>query len=159
MKRSVLGIDPGPAKTAWVELSSREEIMFGLYDNDELVAYLKGGLVSKDTDVVIEMIASYGMPVGQTTFETCVFIGRVTQICLDAGAVVKYAYRKKIVTWLCGSAKAKDANVRQALIDKYGEQGTKNNRGATYGISKDVWSALAVATYYNEGGYEQDNKL
>jgi hypothetical protein len=41
--------------------------------------------------------------------------------------------------------KAKDANIRQALIDKIGPQGTKKDPGPTYGISKDVWSALAIA--------------
>lgn len=155
----MLGIDPGPQKTAWVKMCKDGVMMFGLYDNEEFTSYLKGGLVDSETDVVVEMIASYGMPVGQTTFETCVFIGRIIQISMDRGANTMYAYRKKIVTWLCGSARAKDANVRQALIDKYGEPGTKNNRGATYGISKDIWSALAIATYYKEGGYQQDNRL
>lgn len=129
----------------------------GLVPNQELMSLLKNGLADKSTRVVVEMIASYGMPVGQTTFETCVFIGRIHQICEDMGSEVLYAYRKKIVTWHCGSSRAKDGNVRQALIDKYGEQGTKKNPGPTYGVSKDIWSALAIATYYTEGGWNQDN--
>ena len=43
--------------------------------------------------------------------------------------------------------RAKDGNVRQALIDLIGEQGTKKNKGPTYGISSHSWAALAVAVY------------
>jgi len=49
---------------------------------------------------------------------------------------------------LCGSARAKDTNIRQALIDRYGGSaaiGKKAAPGPLYGVSKDVWSALAVA--------------
>jgi hypothetical protein len=57
-------------------------------------------------------------------------------------------YRKDIKLAFCGTCKAKDANVRQALIDRFGEQGTKLNPGRLYGIKKDMWSALAVALFW-----------
>ena len=40
---------------------------------------------------------------------------------------------------------AKDANVRQRLLDLVGPRGTKKAHGPTYGISGDEWAALAVA--------------
>jgi hypothetical protein len=43
--------------------------------------------------------------------------------------------------------RAKDANIRQALIDKIGPQGTKAQPGPTYGIKSHSWAALAVAVY------------
>ena len=86
----------------------------------------------------IEMVASYGMPVGKTVFETCVWIGRF-DACEDATLV----YRKDVKMHLCGSMRAKDSNIRQALIDKLGKEVTK-------GVSKDVWSALAVAVTVSE---------
>ncbi|MGH7470493.1 MAG: hypothetical protein ACRENP_21315 [Longimicrobiales bacterium] len=46
---------------------------------------------------------------------------------------------------LCKNPKAKDQNIRQALIDLLGAPGTKKNPGPTYGISGDAWSALAIA--------------
>ena len=51
---------------------------------------------------------------------------------------------------LCGSAKAKDSNIRQAIIDRYGGDpkrciGTKKAPGPLYGISADQWAALALA--------------
>ena len=58
--------------------------------------------------------------------------------------------------------KAKDSNIRQALIDRFGPVGTKKNPGWFYGVSKDVWAAIAVGgvtfhDLYLEGqGYEKE---
>jgi len=54
-------------------------------------------------------------------------------------------YRKEVKIYLCGSMKAKDPNIRQALIDRLGDPGTKKNPGPTYGVKSHAWSALAVA--------------
>jgi hypothetical protein len=90
------------------------------------------------------MIASYGMAVGASTFETCVWIGRFIEV---ARVDVELIFRKDIKLFLCGTMRAKDANIRQALIDKIGPQGTKKTPGPTYGIKSHSWAALAVAVY------------
>jgi len=41
--------------------------------------------------------------------------------------------------------KAKDTNIRQALIDMIGPQGKKSCPGPTFGMSSHTWAALAVA--------------
>jgi hypothetical protein len=50
--------------------------------------------------------------------------------------------------FLCGSMKAKDSSIRQAIIDRYrkpdGKCPTKKG-GPLHGISGDCWAALAVA--------------
>jgi hypothetical protein len=52
--------------------------------------------------------------------------------------------------------KAKDSNIRQALIDRYAQfdfkngKGTKANQDVFYGVSKDVWAAIAVGVTYYE---------
>ena len=51
---------------------------------------------------------------------------------------------------LCHSAQAKDANIRQALIDRFGDVGTKRNPGWFYGVSKDVWAAIAVGVTWHD---------
>ena len=76
-------------------------------------------------EIVIEMIASYGMPVGKEVFETCVWIGKFAQA---SGIKEEYIYRKEEKMNLCHSMKAKDSNIRQALIDRFGPVGTKNNK-------------------------------
>ena len=54
-------------------------------------------------------------------------------------------YRQDVKQFLCHSARAKDGNIRQAIIDRLGPPGVKSAPGVTYGISKHLWSALAVA--------------
>ena len=49
---------------------------------------------------------------------------------------------------LCNSMRAKDANVRQAILDRFGGKaaaiGRKRQPGPLYGIAGDLWAALAV---------------
>ena len=59
--------------------------------------------------------------------------------------------RRAVKLALCGDSRAKDANIRQALIDRFGGSaaiGRKAAPGPLYGISRDVWSALAIAVTY-----------
>ncbi len=67
--------------------------------------------------------------------------------------------RRAVKLALCGDSRAKDANIRQALIDRFGGSaavGRKAAPGPLYGISRDVWSALAIAvTYSIQGASEQ----
>lgn len=97
---------------------------------------------------VIEMVASYGMPVGKEVFDTCVWIGRFTQQADEIGKEYKYIYRKDEKMNICNSMKAKDSNIRQALIDRFGEVGTKKNPGWFYGFKTDIWQAYAVGVTY-----------
>ena len=98
--------------------------------------------------VVIEMVACYGMPVGKEVFDTCIWIGRFIQEADELGAVYDYIYHKEEKMNLCNSMKAKDCNIRQALIDRFGVVGTKKNPGWFYGFKADIWSAYAVAVTY-----------
>lgn len=107
--------------------------------------------------VVIEMVSHYGtgMPVGKSVFDTCVWIGRFIQEWARLGGV-HYALiqRQRIKALLCGSARAKDANVRQALIDRWGGRekaiGRKACPGPLYGVKTHIWAALAVAVAFCE---------
>jgi hypothetical protein len=101
----------------------------------------------------IEMVASYGMPVGREVFETVRWIGRFQQAWRDP-ETVRFVYRKDVKLHLCGSARAKDANIRQALIDKLGPVGTKAVPGPLYGVKSHIWSALAVAVTALEGPFD-----
>lgn len=106
--------------------------------------------------VCIEMVACYGMAVGAETFNTCLWIGRfVERWNYLNGVTPKLIYRRDIKLHHCGTAKAKDSNIRQALIDKYGPPGNKKAPGGTYGISKHMWAALAVAAYVHETEQEK----
>lgn len=142
---NLLAIDPGSTQSAYISTrrdgTSYQISQFGKVDNEAVKSILESNWEA----ISIEMIASYGMPVGAEVFETCLWIGRFVQAA--APKPVRLVYRREVKMHLCGSMKAKDGNIRQALIDKIGPQGTKKNPGPTYGISGDVWSALAVAVY------------
>jgi hypothetical protein len=140
---SILAIDPGTHKSGFVVWNG-EVRQFAVVDNEVLRRMLTQELFQEHDKVAIEMVASYGMPVGREVFETCVWIGRFVERCYRPAFLV---YRKDVKLHLCGSARAKDGNIRQALIDKHGPCGTKKAPGKLYGISGHLWAALAVADY------------
>jgi hypothetical protein len=140
--RIVLGIDPGTTESAWVLWDGSRVLKGGILQNEDL-RYILAGDELKHTHAAVEMVACYGMPVGREVFETCVWIGRFSEY-IDAEMV----FRRDVKLHLCNSAKAKDANIRQALIDKHGHVGTKNNPGPLYGVKSHLWAALAVAVYW-----------
>ena len=147
---SILAIDPGPIKSAYVVLNDDLSLKkFGMEENDLVLAIIDTACFEHFEHVVIEMIASYGMAVGKDVFNTCVWIGRFTQ---EASRFVepKYIYRKEEKMNLCHSMKAKDGNIRQALIDRFGPVGKKKTPGWFYGVSKDVWAAVAVGVTYHD---------
>lgn len=118
-------------------------------DNENVLKLIASNAESGLCRVAIEMVASYGMPVGEDVFETVVWIGRFMQVsgCPEKVERIK---RHEVKMHLCHNARAKDANIRQALIDKLGPQGTKKNPGPTYGVKSHAWAALAVAVTAHE---------
>lgn len=159
---NILAIDPGPEHSGYVLIDAEtlEVKSSGSCTNNEtIIQFLRDGYIDVNGKgihgfhvVACEMIASYGMAVGQEVFNTCVQIGRFIQaykMLLNAGDVI-LVKRQEAKMHLCHSPKAKDANVMQALKDKLGEVGTKKNPGPLYGISKHAWAALAVGVYAAE---------
>lgn len=155
---TILTIDPGNEQSAYVVFNTAERVPveFQKISNAELLSRVEGARGSATRwggieHLAIEMIASYGMPVGREVFETCVFIGRLIQAWNGPHTLV---YRKDVKLHLCGQPRAKDANIRQALIDMWGGKdkaiGKKATPGPLYGVSADVWSALAIAVTYTD---------
>lgn len=138
----ILAIDPGTTESGWVIYADGRVQQSGVDENAAILERIAESNLC--TDLCIEMVASYGMPVGREVFETVRWIGRMAQCWRDPEAV-RYVYRREVKSHLCGSMKAKDGNVRQALIDKLGAPGTKAAPGATYGVRSHAWAALAVA--------------
>lgn len=142
----LLALDPGTTHTAaltWCT-SSESVISSAIFPNEELIKLLEVPF----TDILyIEMVACYGMPVGREVFETVLWIGRFQERWSKESELV---YRRDIKIHLCNSARAKDGNIRQSLIDRYGEPGTKKAPGKLYGIKSHLWAALAVAVYASD---------
>lgn len=148
----IIAIDPGPEQSAIIHWATGVIVSSEILSNQNVIGELHC-LFCPSCELFIEMIASYGMPVGKETFETCVWIGRFIEAWHQiSGKMANTIYRKDIKLHHCASVRAKDANVRQALIDKYGAKGTKKNQGVTYGLNSHLWAAFALATYASEKG-------
>ena len=154
----IFAIDPGNVESAYVVIDSKtlEPIEVKKTRNEEvrkrLYAFInKHHLSSK---FAIEMVASYGMAVGKTVFDTCVWIGRFAEIIETFECKVDLIYRKNVKLNLCQNMRAKDSNITQALIDRFAHgvgnkgKGTKANPGWFYGFKKDIWQAYAVAVTF-----------
>lgn len=154
----ILAIDPGPTHSAfllWDGAVRHKGVLDNISFRNALVTpWETFGLVVDH--FAIEMIACYGMPVGKEVFETCIQIGRIVEIfdwtikSRPNGSKLTMVYRRDIKLHLCGSARAKDANIRQALIDRVGPQGKKASPGPTYGLARHDWAALAIAIYVSD---------
>lgn len=108
----LLAIDPGTTESAWLMYDGSEIKNCGIDSNQWVCNTFSGCVTHQGMQPAIEMIASYGMPVGRETFETCLWIGRFIE-SFGGGDLV---YRKDIKMHLCHSMRAKDANVRQAIV-------------------------------------------
>ncbi|MDQ1921650.1 hypothetical protein [Massilia pseudoviolaceinigra] len=150
---SILAIDPGTEQSGWCVFDGEAVAACGVMPNAEMLDYLqRAHFRINGHRLALEMIASYGMAVGREVFETCVWIGRFKQ-AWHAPDRVELVYRKDVKMHLCGTPRAKDPNVRQALLDmfpatgggKTPQVGTKGQPGPLYGVSSHAWAALAVA--------------
>ena len=146
----VYAIDPGTTESGWVLLDRGNVVGTGVDNNHDVLRWIKHGQSAHL--LAIEMIAGMGMTVGQTTFDTCKWIGRFQQAWRDPD-LVQLVLRRQVKTFLCGNQQAKDQNIRQALLDIFPctgggatpQIGTKAKPGPLYGVSSHAWSALAVA--------------
>ena len=77
----ILAIDPGNEQSAYILTDNNLKIIeHGKCENEPLKAHLNNMAAGfTNLTVAIEMIASYGMPVGKEVFETCLFIGQLQE--------------------------------------------------------------------------------
>lgn len=152
----IFGIDPGTVESGYVLFNSdnMQVVESGVVGNEELLQMSSWD----NSDIVcIEMVASYGQAVGQTTFETVLWIGRFVQMSVLKNKDYKLLYKKKDINpTLCFSSNVKDTHIRQAILDMFPatgggsipQKGTKAQPGPLYGVSSHAISALAVALTY-----------
>jgi len=152
---TILAIDPGDQQSAFclIDRASRRPIEFAKVANSVLLEHLRTNTWGQDV-AAIEMIASYGMAVGAYVFETCVWIGRFAEaVVYSQHLEPDLIKRQPVKLHHCHSAKAKDTNVRQALIDRFGAgasnggKGTRADPGWFYGFAADVWQSYALAVF------------
>lgn len=140
----ILSIDPGPLLSAYVELDPKgfKIESFGKVSNEVVLQMVRTcQRQGSHSLLAVETIQSFGMSVGEEVFSTCIFVGRLWEAFRSPVRLVK---RTEVKMHICRDPRARDGNIRQALIDRFGPPGTKKEPGKLYGISGDCWSALAI---------------
>ena len=149
----ILAIDPGSTQSgiAYIQRHTYRPIDVRKVGNEEIF-----GLHLPNNEVAIEMVGHYGtgMPAGKTVFDTCVWIGRFMQHFKSSGVEVHLIMRGEVKMNICGTMRAKDSNIIQALVDRFAPgarnygKGTKKDKGWFYGFSADIWQAYALGVTF-----------
>lgn len=160
-KKYILGIDTGSEETGicLIEATTFKPIVFGKIPNVNMFDWFNQNndkINEENCIVAYEQFKNYGMPIGDSTIKSIEWNGRFLQHLEDVYNIKQWhpVMRVEEKINICGSIKAKDSNIRQALINRFGEVGTKKKPGFFYGFKKDIWSAFAVAvTFIDKNSY------
>ena len=109
---TILAIDPGSKKSGWIVLKDGMPTQWGWDENDGV---LSRALRWNGDFLLIEDVTHMGMAVGKDVFETVRWSGR-----FDSYQQATFIDRKQVKLALCGNPRAKDPNIRQAIIDRFG---------------------------------------
>lgn len=155
----IFAIDPGNEYSAYcvIDRETLRPLEFAKLTNDELYDLIRGRRFDETDQAVIEMIESYGMAVGKEVFETVYWIGRFYETLKHKCTILpERLYRKEEKLHICHDTRAKDTNIRVALIDRFAQHDFKNGKGTKkdpdwfYGFKADCWAAYAVAITFAE---------
>ena len=148
----IVAIDPGTTESAITVYGSNTGQWSAIWPNRKIADYLRARKYPDDTILIIEQIQHMGtgMPAGKSVFITVKWTG-----VFFAWWPLNTRYeisRPTVKANVCGTAQAKDKNIRQAMIDRYPpigggktpQIGIKSNPGPLLGYHDDMWASLAV---------------
>lgn len=154
----LVAIDPGPEESGVVCLSLQPFVTIqskAIYPNATLLDNCRH--IDARALVAIEDSTPRGQPSGRAVFDTLRWIGRFEEASRGASTVALVSRMHVLGTW-CKGTKRGDTEVRAAMIELFGQKGTKGEPGPTYGFAKDEWAALAVAaTHIQDLGWIYSN--
>lgn len=145
-RKVLLAIDPGTTESAYVVYCGTLW-QFGLLPNEKLLEEIK---VSTCTHLCIEEMRSYGQTVGIEVFQTIFWAGRFAQ-AFNGGPFCLLT-RGDVKLHLCQDARAKDKDVREALIYRFGGPEQTKKGGVLHKVAGDMWAALGVAVTWWDNG-------
>ena len=149
--KNIIGIDPGTTQSAFVIWDGFKILQMGIWDNTKLNCYLAGDQIDfvfvtdRIDALIIEKIESMGMAVGASVFETVYWTG-IFACTYGIGFTMRMP-RRDVKLHLCGSMRAKPANIRQALIDRFEPDLKPRQRpkGIMKGLTNHTLDAFALA--------------
>lgn len=166
-KKYILALDTGSYESAFVLYNKETKQLADRHwlPNTELIERFKKYYSSGDIELVlIEMSASYGMPIGMEVLMNCFVIGMFAQLAKQYNIPVKLIFRKTVKLELCGALrKVNDSAVNITIRDMYwGEPGSKSKKNlnpfyfneeteeneARGEMENNQWAALSILTAY-----------
>ena len=143
----ILAIDPGPEQSGYViwNTDSQKVEETGKIDNDELLLVCA---CADCTSFVSEQFGNMGRTVGLSTFTACNWGGRFEQeyrSFTKGDTTVLSILRHEVKTFFEAKGKGPDAQIRAAILDRFGGKGkaigNKANPGPLYGVKADICAA------------------
>ena len=147
---TIIGIDPGAKQSGFVVWNPTSKTITYSYigENDFLLGCIREA--PPKSIVAIEQLRGYGLRVGNDTFDSIWWSGRFAQAAKSSGMPFVILPRADICNHLTDNPKCGDKGIRDALIDRYGQPGSKKEPGRLYGIKSHLWAALAAAVVAGE---------
>lgn len=155
--KPVFAIDAGDTLSGFAILEHKSKLLripgmktFGKVPNEEILELIK--MWHGRCDFAIEFPYPKNNTVPFEVFAMTAWVGRMEQVILDLGSTSTRIFRHRQKSVMCRSGAATDAMIRASVIDLLGGKGTKSNPGPTFGVTADVWQAIAVGiTHIVEG--------
>ena len=153
---TILAIDPGPTRSAYVLLVDGQPTVTEKLPNEEVLEIARRW---RGDATVIEWITVASIA-GAEVYQTCRWVGRFEQVSsvpvvlLPRGDVVAHFFGKRNV-------RGADSLIRRTVMDRFGgdaAKGVKAHPGPLYGFHADCWQALGVAIAHAEGAKPTEKK-
>ena len=146
----ILGVDPGTTESGYALIGAdwrdAGPTQAGVIDNRQMLKHITRYHLEHGASVAIEMVSSYGARVGQTTFDTVVWIGRMVQLCESHGIRYRLIKRHEVKKQIAPGQKSNDAVIRRKMIEAmaWSDEETRANAKRLC-LKSHAWQALAVA--------------
>ena len=141
MGNRIIAIDPGTTKSAFIQWDGEKILSMDIKENMEIIMAL---YQMPPDDLVVEQVRCYGMVVGASTLDTVFWSGRFCEAWPGDWHLIP---RMDVKMHLCHDSRAKDKNIRQALIDRFEPDLKPRQRPKTVlkGVGTHLWAAMALA--------------
>ncbi len=137
--KTVIGLDPGSEHSCFVLWDGKKILDKGILPNERLLQKL--GYAWRDSILTIESMVHVTMG-GKSIVDTLLWAGRFYQVWQGEKEFVPVHVVRKAL------GAQNDPGIRAVLIQRFGEPGTKESPGFTYGLQGrgyHFWRAFSVA--------------
>ncbi len=157
VNRLILGIDPGTAESGICLIEAKgfdkpNIVKAEKTENSNLFSQILLLWLEKDNgdcfEVVIEGMANQSRAFGQSSIETCYFIGRLLEHCSRKDIPVTLYKRHEYGRFFVNSGVLNDASLRAALETIWGPSAKKTDPLYALRGASDKRSAFALAKYH-----------